>query len=72
VKFSSPKNHTQLVGLPNDKSVNETVSGDGPVVGIPLNAADGACAFAKATATIAQMQMIRRANILLFFIFDGL
>jgi hypothetical protein len=39
VKFSSPKNHAQPVGLPVEASVNITCNGTGPEVGVPLNAA---------------------------------
>jgi hypothetical protein len=42
VKFSSPKNQAQPLGLPVDASVNATFNGAVPEVGVPLNAATGA------------------------------
>ncbi len=37
----SPKSHSQEVGLLVDWSVKSTVSGAGPLVGLPVNPATG-------------------------------
>jgi hypothetical protein len=42
VKFSSPKNHAQPVGLSDDASVNETGSGTAPEVRLAVKLATGA------------------------------
>jgi hypothetical protein len=65
VKFSSPKYHAQPVGLPVDWSVNVTVNGTGPEVGVPLNAATGA-----AVTLDTQRQKTRNAAITQMSLFD--
>jgi hypothetical protein len=49
----SPKLHDQAVGLPEDVSVNATVSGDVPLVGEALKLAVGA-----ATVTLTQLGVV--------------
>jgi len=44
VKFSSPKNHAQPVRLFKEESVNETVKGSIPEVGVPVKFANGSLA----------------------------
>jgi hypothetical protein len=54
VKFSSPKYHAQPVGLPVEASVNVTVNGDGPFMGVPVNCATGAAALVELTTSTRQ------------------
>jgi hypothetical protein len=60
VKFSSPKNQVQPVGLPEDESVKTTGSGAGPETGLPVKLTAGAPAPQPATDGMIASDTITR------------
>jgi hypothetical protein len=72
VKFSSPKNQAQPVGLPVDASVKVTVNGNDPFTGVAVNCATGKAARTighnKRTRAIAMMRMDNIPNLYPLFV----
>jgi hypothetical protein len=60
VKFSSPKNQVQPVGLPEDESVKATGSGAAPETGLPVKLTVGAPAPQPVTDGMIASDMIIR------------